>query len=83
MKLNGEFGKSSEIKLNDEEIEPHEGDVFRFPFDVSDTADSPCPTLSDPVQRSRPAGSGSLIPGPNRDSIFSHLNMSVSYVQSK
>ena len=46
MKLNGEFGKSSEIKLNDEEIEPHEGDVFRFPFDVSVTADSPCPTPS-------------------------------------
>ena len=35
VKLNGEFGKSSEIKLNDEEIDPHDGDVFRFPFDVS------------------------------------------------
>ena len=43
MKLNGEFGKTSEIKLNDEEIEPHDGDVFRFPFDVSKSPDDPRP----------------------------------------
>ena len=35
VKLNGEFGKTSEIKLNDEELYPHDGDVFRLPFDVS------------------------------------------------
>ena len=83
MKLNGEFGKSSEIKLNDEEIEPHDGDVFRFPFDVSVTADSPCPTPSRGPGSQIPIGSGSQIPSFNRDSIFSHLNMLVSYVQSK
>ena len=41
VKLNGEFGKTSEIKLNEEEIEPHDGDVFRFPFDVSKSPDGP------------------------------------------
>ena len=46
VKLNGEFGKTSEIKLNDEELYPHDGDVFRLPFDVS----SPTKTL---VQRPR------------------------------
>ena len=54
VKLNGEFGKSSEIKLNDEEIDPHDGDVFRFPFDVSKSATSPARTEGrpDPVRES-------------------------------